>query len=92
MADSPHESHALRGGGSGGAAGKREQADVAALIRERGEILHVPITVEVTGEVRPAQIEEHALHEQVDELVEQSTLEALITLDELDRAQDVVLL
>ena len=77
---------------SGGAAGEREQADVAALIRERGEILHVTITVEVAGEVGPAKIEEHALHEEVDELVEQSTLEALITFDELDRAQDVVLL
>jgi hypothetical protein len=39
-----------------------------------------------------AQVEEQALHEQVDELIEQPGLEGFVTAHELERGQDVVLL
>jgi hypothetical protein len=77
---------------SGCAARQREQPDVAALIGEGRQVFHVAIAIEIAGEVGPAQVEEHAFDEEIDELVEQSALQRVVTLDELDGAQDVVLL
>ena len=47
--------------------------------------------IEIAGEVIVANIEEHALDEKVDELFEEPVVQVLVTFDELDRAEDVVL-
>jgi hypothetical protein len=80
-----------RWSGSGGAAREREEADVAALVGKGRQILHVTIAIDVAGQVGPAQIEEHPLDEQIDELIEQPALQCFVAFDELDGAQDIVL-
>lgn len=78
--------------GSDGAAGQWEQAHVAALVGESRQLVHVAIAVDVAREVGAAEVEEHALDEQVDQLIKQPALERVVALDELNRTQDIVLL
>ena len=77
---------------SDAAAGQREQADVAALVGEGRQLVHVLVSIDVAGQVGPPKIEEHAFDEQVDELIEQPTLQRIVAGDELERAEDIVLL
>src|SRR5436853_609925 len=63
-----------------------------ASIGQRAQLVDVPITVDVTRQVPAAKLEEHPLDEEIDQMVEQQPLQRVVTLYELDRAQDVVLL
>ena len=69
-----------------------QQTAVPTTIGEIGDGADVVVAVQLAPEELGAQIEEHALDEQVDELVEKTILERRVAGDELDGAEDVALL
>jgi DNA-binding Lrp family transcriptional regulator len=74
------------------ASGKREEASASAALGQPGQLVDVDDSLHVTGQVALAKVEEQALDQQVDELLEQALLEEVVTLHQLDRGEDVVLL
>ena len=74
------------------ASGEREEAGVAAALGQPSQLVDIDDALHVTGEVALAEVEEQALDQQVDELLEEALLEEVVTLHQLDRGEDVVLL
>ena len=78
--------------GSAVATGEGQQPGVPAEVGQADQLLCVDIPCHVVDEVALAQVEEEALHEEVDQLFEEAVLEPVVALHELERGEDIVLL
>ena len=71
--------------------GKRQQSGRPTLRRELAHLPEVVATGQLARRVPLAQVDEHALHEQIDQPMEEVPLEGVVALHEQERAQDIVL-